>query len=103
MTFFIRAIRQNDHHQFTIEWTDGKIDVYRLSDLQRQCTCAQCRDEMTGKMNIDPEQIDENVEATRISSVGNYALQIHFTQGCSKGIYSFEMLRHLYTNKAYLK
>lgn len=94
-SFFIRVIEQKDRHRFTIEWTDGKICSYRLSDLQRQCTCANCRDEQTGKMKIDPAIIDEGVEALRIVSVGSYALQIHFTKGCSKGIYPFWLLRKI--------
>jgi DUF971 family protein len=95
---FIQKIRQKDRHQFTIEWTDGKISNYRLCDLQRQCACARCRDEQTGETLVDPAQIDEDVEALRIVSVGNYALQIFFTKGCSKGIYSFCLLRQMYNS-----
>lgn len=91
----IKAIAQKDHHQFTIEWTDGKICNYRLCDIQRHCICARCRDEKTGKMKIHPAEIDDDVEATRIVSVGSYALQIYFTKGCSKGIYPFWLLRQI--------
>ena len=90
---FIRKIYQKDQYTFTIEWTDGKISNYRLSDLQKKCTCAQCRDETTGRSLIDPQSIDEAVQAMQIVSVGRYALRIDFTKGCSKGIYSFSMLR----------
>ncbi len=88
-SFFIRCIRQKDRHQFTIEWTDGKIIDYRLSDIQRHCVCARCNE--AKKMT----EIDNDVEATRIVSVGNYALQIYFTKGCSKGIYPFWLLRKI--------
>jgi DUF971 family protein len=94
-TIFIRTIHQKDRHWFTIEWSDGKMTDYRLSDLQRQCTCARCRDEMTGEQLIDPSKIDNDVEATRIISVGSYALQVFFTKGCSKGIYPFWLLRQM--------
>ncbi len=97
-SIFIRAIRQRDRHRFTIEWTDGKISDYRLSDLQRNCTCAKCRDELTGEVRVDPSSIDEDVEALRLVSVGRYALQIYFTKGCSKGIYPFRLLRGLERN-----
>jgi DUF971 family protein len=92
---FIRSIQQKDRHRFTIEWSDGKISGYRLCDLQRVCACAQCRDETTGRMLIDPTSIPENLEALRIVSVGRYALQIYFSTGCSKGIYPFKLLRGL--------
>jgi DUF971 family protein len=92
---FIRKIFQKDQYRFTIEWTDGKISDYRLSDLQRQCTCAKCRDEQTGQALIHPDSIDDAVQAVQIVNVGRYALRIDFTSGCSKGIYSFSLLRAL--------
>jgi DUF971 family protein len=88
----IRRIIQKDRTQFTIEWTDGKIADYRLSDLQRQCFCARCRDERTGKILIDRASVDDEVEAIRIVSVGRYALRIEFTSGCSQGIYTYSFL-----------
>ena len=90
---FIRAIEQKDLHRFTIEWSDGMISEYRLCDLQRMCSCAGCRDERTGRMLIDPSSIPDDLQALRIVSVGRYALQIFFSQGCSKGIYPFKLLR----------
>jgi DUF971 family protein len=92
---FIRSIQQKGSHVLTIEWTDGQVMEYRLSDLQRMCPCAACRDEKSGQMRIDPACIPEDVEALRIVSVGRYALQIYFSKGCSKGIYSFELLRNM--------
>ncbi len=94
---FIRAIEQKGLHRFTIEWTDGKLSEYRYCDLQRNCMCARCRDEVTGQMKIDPALISDDVEAVRIVSVGRYALQIYFSKGCSKGIYPFSLLRGLMT------
>lgn len=90
-SIFIRRIAQKDQYTFTIEWTDGKLSVYRLSDLQRHCPCAKCGDEKADRSSVDLEE----VQAVSIESVGRYALRIHFTQGCSKGIYSFSFLRGL--------
>ncbi len=91
----IRKIYQKDLTRFTIEWTDGGRCDYRLCDLQRQCPCARCRDELTGKVLIDPCLISDEVQAYRIVSVGRYALKIEFTSGCSKGIYSYRLLLDL--------
>lgn len=85
--FELLRITQKDVYAFTIEWADGKIASYRLSDLQRQCTCARCREQ--------PRAVDEQVQAVRIVNVGRYALRVDFTSGCSKGIYSFAFLRRL--------
>ncbi|MBY0528932.1 MAG: DUF971 domain-containing protein [Rhabdochlamydiaceae bacterium] len=88
MNAFIRRIFQKDQIRFTIEWTDGKLSDYRLSDLQRACPCAACGEKKTEDLRLDPE-----VEAIRIVNVGMYALRIEFTSGCSQGIYPFDFLR----------
>lgn len=93
--YSVRKIKQKDNQTFTIEWNDGKIVDYRLSELQRKCPCANCRDEVTGERLLDPSRIDDNVNAKRVVSVGRYALRVEFTSGCSTGIYSFDMLREL--------
>lgn len=92
---FIKKIQQKDNHSFTIEWSDGQINEYRLSVLQRNCPCANCIDEAIGKSRIDVESLDGNVRAHRIVSVGRYGLRIYFTSGCSTGIFSFELLRQI--------
>ena len=89
----VKRISQKDNHTFTLEWSDGAICDYRLSALQRICPCAACVDENTGKRVLDANSVNEDVRATRIVNVGRYAMRIHFTQGCSSGIYSFDTLR----------
>lgn len=91
----VKTIKQKDNHTFTIEWSDGKICNYRLSDLQKNCPCAACVDENTGKRMVHPDRIDVNVRATRVSSLGRYAIKINFTSGCSNGIYGFDYLRKI--------
>jgi ATP-binding protein involved in chromosome partitioning len=86
-SIFIREIRQKDDRGFTIEWSDGKISDCHLGQVQSQCPCARCRGEKP--------QIDRDVKASRILSVGNYAVQVFFTTGCSKGIYPFWLLRQM--------
>lgn len=92
---FVKRIVQKDGHHFRIEWEDGYVQNFRLSDLQRNCPCAGCMDEFTGKKLLDPNSVDENVKAVRLSNVGRYGLRIKFSKGCSNGIYSFNMLRQL--------
>jgi ATP-binding protein involved in chromosome partitioning len=90
---YVSKIYQKDAYTFTIEWSDGRINHYRLSELQKQCPCAACVDEVTGKRLISKQEVDAFVQASRIINVGRYALRIEFTSGCSKGIYSFDELR----------
>lgn len=89
----IKKIEQKDNYTFQIVWTDGLTSSHRLSDLQKECPCAFCVDEMTGKKLIDPRQVSENITAKRITNVGRYAIKIEFVSGCSSGIYTLNFLR----------
>lgn len=94
-TLFIKEFNQIDPQSFSITWNDDEIQQFRLSDLQKQCPCASCVDETTGERVSNPESVDVNVGATAIDSVGRYAIKVHFTSGCSTGIYDYEMLRSM--------
>lgn len=98
-TVLVRKISQKDNHTFVIEWNDGEVNNFRLNELQKLCPCAKCVDEITGKQLLDVKSINPDVRATRIVSVGRYALRIQFTSGCSTGIYSFDSLRRIGNEK----
>jgi ATP-binding protein involved in chromosome partitioning len=87
LTSLIKEIRQKDRHHLQIVWSDGQIHDYRLSDLQKNCPCAGCKEKTP---NVNPD-----VSAQKVTMVGRYALRIQFTQGCSHGIYELESLRNL--------
>ena len=92
---FICQIWQKNNHTFSIKWNDEMIQDFRLSDLQRNCPCAQCADEITGQSLVDPKMVPDTVRAVVIRNVGRYGLRIQFTSGCSQGIYSFDRLRKM--------
>lgn len=89
---FIRSIKQKDNHTFSIHWNDGSIKSYRLAELQRECPCAGCFDANSRKSLIDPKTISENLTALKLMNVGRYAIRIHFSSGCSNGIFGFDYL-----------
>lgn len=94
-SILINGIQQKDNYTFSIEWSDGQVNDFRLSTLQKLCPCAGCIDEQTGKRRKDAKSLDENVRAERIVSVGRYALRVYFTSGCSTGIFGYDMLRQI--------
>jgi ATP-binding protein involved in chromosome partitioning len=83
----LHTLQQRDNHHFDIMWTDGMTHRYQLGELQKHCPCAACSEV--------PPQVDPHVRALYIQNVGNYALQIAFTSGCSHGLYGYDMLYHL--------
>jgi len=84
------SIKQKDNSTLLIHWNDGSIGEYRFSELQKNCPCANCVDETTGKRF--PNSVREDVQVRNIQKVGRYALKFEFTSGCSSGIFSYEML-----------
>jgi ATP-binding protein involved in chromosome partitioning len=92
---FVQEIKQKNNFEFTIQWSDGLVSHYRLSDLQKQCPCAGCVDEVTGKRLFNEKAVKDDVRALNIKNVGRYALKIQYTSGCSSGIYSFDFLRQI--------
>lgn len=49
--------------------------------LRRQCRCALCVDEMTGAAKLNPASVSETVKPVRLSPVGNYAIEIAWSDG----------------------
>jgi len=79
----------------TIEWTDGVKDAFSAADLRRVCPCAACVSETTGQRMHDPATVSDDVQQAELSLVGNYAITMHFSDGHSTGIFTFQFLRQL--------
>ena len=84
-----------------IDWQDGLHSVYPLSYLRTMCPCALCRavrEETKAKkslLNILPGNFADPLTALSGELVGNYALQIEWSDKHGSGIYSFQYLREI--------
>jgi DUF971 family protein len=90
-----------------IQWQDGRKSIYSISLLRSMCPCAMCRtvrQESEGKkkplLQILPGNYSAPITALSADLVGNYALQIEWSDGHGSGIYSFEFLRELDPDKS---
>ena len=97
-----RIVASRSKGILSIEWSDGVSCDYPISGLRAACPCAECRgghDKM-GKPG-SPEMLEipiinkASTELVRIEQVGNYAIQLHWKDGHSFGIYSWLYLREL--------
>jgi DUF971 family protein len=84
-----------------VTWSDGHASRYTFPYLRDNCPCATCNDERekkahepAGAANPLP-MYKPRVTAKSASSVGNYAIQIQFSDGHATGIYSFAALREM--------
>jgi ATP-binding protein involved in chromosome partitioning len=76
-------------------WGDSHRDDFDVRDLRLACRCALCVEEMSGRPLLDPASVRPDVAPRTITSVGNYAITINWSDGHSTGIYSFDYLRAL--------
>jgi ATP-binding protein involved in chromosome partitioning len=87
------AALDHDGGALILRWTDGTGRRLADRDLRLACQCARCRDEMSGAVLLDPEDVPLDLRLTRVWSVGNYALGMAFSDGHDTGIHTFEALR----------
>ncbi len=86
-----------------VNWSDGHASHYDFVYLRDLCPCALCDDERKKKAAVAPTastgssavlpMFKPKAKARAAKAVGNYAIQIDFTDGHSTGIYSFDYLR----------
>jgi DUF971 family protein len=84
-----------------ITWTDQHTSRYDFPYLRDHCPCALCNDEREkkskGTASNSPllPMYKPRVTAKSANAVGNYALQIQFSDSHATGIFSFEHLREI--------
>ena len=87
-----------------ITWADGHSSHYDFGYLREHCPCATCNEERDkkGQFASSPStqfaplpMFKPKARAQSATQVGNYAIQISFTDGHSAGIYSYEYLRSI--------
>jgi DUF971 family protein len=82
-----------------VTWSDGHTSHYDFPYLRDLCPCALCNDEREKKSRMGATtalpMFKPKVTARGAKAVGNYAVQIEFSDGHSTGIYSFEHLREI--------
>jgi len=76
-----------------IVWDEGDEQVWAARELRLRCVCAMCRSELTGEKILVDDSVPADITVTAMNLVGNYGLNIHFSDGHTTGIYRFRELR----------
>lgn len=74
-------------------WPDEARLEIKAHQLRALCSCAACRDEITGEVLIKEDNISKSLTIQQVKPVGRYGLGIRFSDGHATGIYRFELLR----------
>lgn len=89
-----------------ITWADAHTSHYEFAYLREHCPCATCKEKEDGgkksgaaakTMASSPALplFKPKITARAAAAVGNYAVQIEFTDGHATGIYSFGHFREI--------
>src|ERR1700734_836047 len=90
-----------------VTWSDTHTSRYDFPYLREHCPCALCNDEREKKARVVTSSGGSNtsssvlpmfkprVTAKSATAVGNYAIQIEFSDSHATGIFSFEHLREI--------
>lgn len=83
-----------------VTWADGHESRYTFPYLRDHCPCAMCNDEREKKTSTGNKadafpMFKPKVTAKSAAPVGNYAIQIEFSDGHASGIFSFDHLRQV--------
>ena len=87
--------------ELQIQWSDGQVMKYSVSELRNRCPCASCREKRQEKVRdlnslLLPVLSPAETMPTRIQGmrpIGNYAYAIEFSDGHDTGIFTLEFLR----------
>jgi DUF971 family protein len=87
-----------------IDWKDGHHSEYGLTFLRDKCPCATCagthgtppRVPEAEQSKQDPFQMYKApIKMLGVEPVGNYAIQIEWSDGHKSGIYSYDHFRRI--------
>jgi DUF971 family protein len=78
-----------------IVWSDEHLSLLPHRFLRGHCGCAGCVDEWTHQRRVGIEQVAADVKAEDMLEIGNYAVEILWSDLHYEGIYPFRVLRAL--------
>jgi prepilin-type processing-associated H-X9-DG protein len=78
----------------TITWADGHVSPFDLESLRVSCQCAECRGlREAGGVAWPGAGAPRPLRIETAAQVGNWGLNLHWNDGHTTGIYTWELLR----------
>jgi len=68
------------------------------ADLRRDCKCAACVEELSGRQILKPEDVSNDIQPISMKPTGNYALSIDWSDG-HKSLYPYRQMKTLLNSK----
>lgn len=89
----LHIVNQVGSANLSIEWDDGRRQSLPHLALRQACRCADCKShaQRTGR----PPEVPSDVHLQELSPVGQYGVQLRFSDGHDRGIYPWSFLASL--------
>jgi ATP-binding protein involved in chromosome partitioning len=84
-----------DQQHITLTWPEGETVRVANDVLRKSCGCALCIDEMTRRPLLDPAAVPADIHATKVDTIGNYAVAIDWSDGHNTGFFPYKTIREL--------
>ncbi len=102
-------LEKTDDRRLLVQWSDGLEQTIPIRKLRDNCRCASCIDkrlETASETDSGKKKLTNVLPVLSLAEtlpldillmhpVGNYAYNIHFSDGHSSGIFTFEIIRSL--------
>ena len=96
------SLNRTEDRQLIIHWSDGIEQTVSFRELRNACQCAKCNESKLENVDINNGSLPVlspaetmPLEIVEMKPVGNYAYNVHFSDGHSSGIFTFELLRKI--------
>ena len=83
-----------DEQFITLTWAEETVRVPNAV-LRKACGCALCIDEMTQKPILDPAAVPDDIHATSVGTIGNYAITVDWSDGHNTGFFPYKTIKEL--------
>ena len=94
-------LKMLDPDTLQIKWADGEIRRYGVSELRKNCPCANCKEKKSApdppvtSLPVITTAEAQPLRITEMRPMGRYAYAIHFSDGHDSGLFTLESLREL--------
>lgn len=85
----------SDAATITLTWPNGETVSVPNDVLRKACACANCIDEMTRRPLLDPASVPDDIHATAVGTIGNYAITVDWSDGHNTGFFPYKTIKEL--------
>jgi DUF971 family protein len=102
----LRIISINRLNKFLLEaeWNDGSKSTVKLASLRNNCPCADCDEKRKKKAESKMPELRTvrfgEFEIKSLDPAGNLGLSVEWMDGHKWGVYTWNVLRDVFTNNA---